>query len=86
MAMLSILTSLGTIALKFLAYFMTGSVGLLSDAMEALVNLAAALTALAALWVAEQPADSRHTVDGSGQQLRFTFLVSRFTFRVLHSP
>jgi cation diffusion facilitator family transporter len=61
MALLSIVTSLGTIALKFGAYFLTGSVGLLSDAMESLVNLAAALTALAALSIAEQPADSRHS-------------------------
>jgi cation diffusion facilitator family transporter len=61
MAVLSIVTSLATIGLKFAAYFLTGSVGLLSDAMESLVNLAAALTALAALWIAEQPADSRHS-------------------------
>ena len=61
MALLSIATSLVTLALKFGAYFLTDSVSLLSDALEALVNLAAGLIALAALTVAEAPADDRHT-------------------------
>ena len=61
MALLSIVTSIGTLALKFGAYFLTDSVSLLSDAMEALVNLAAGLIALTALTIAEQPADDRHT-------------------------
>jgi len=60
MAYLSIATSLATIALKFGAYFLTGSVSLWSDALESLVNLAAALVALGALAVAEQPADDGH--------------------------
>jgi cation diffusion facilitator family transporter len=60
MAMLSIATSIGTIVLKFGAYFLTGSVSLWSDALESLVNLAAALVALGALVIAEQPADDRH--------------------------
>jgi cation diffusion facilitator family transporter len=60
MAILSIATSLATIALKFGAYFLTGSVSLWSDALESLVNLAAGLVALGALMVAEQPADDRH--------------------------
>ena len=60
MAYLSIATSLATIALKFGAYFLTGSVSLWSDALESLVNLAAALVALGALIVAERPADERH--------------------------
>ena len=60
MAYLSIATSLATLALKFGAYFLTGSVSLWSDALESLVNLAAALVALGALTVAEQPADERH--------------------------
>ena len=42
---LSIVTSLVTIVLKFSAYYVTGSVGLLSDAIEACVNIAAALVA-----------------------------------------
>ena len=61
MAYLSIATSIATIALKFGAYFLTGSVSLWSDALEALVNLAAGLVALGALTIAEQPADDRHT-------------------------
>jgi len=60
MAALSIATSVATLALKFGASVMTGSIGLLSDAMEALVNLAAGLVALAMLAVAEQPADDDH--------------------------
>jgi len=61
MALLSIGTSIATLALKFGAYFLTDSVSLLSDALEALVNLAAGLVALTALTIAEQPADDRHT-------------------------
>ncbi len=61
MAFLSIATSIATLALKFGAYFLTDSVSLLSDALEALVNLAAGLVALTALTVAEQPADDRHS-------------------------
>jgi cation diffusion facilitator family transporter len=61
MALLSIATSIVTLALKFGAYFLTGSVGLLSDALEAFVNLAAGLVALGAITIAEQPADDRHT-------------------------
>ena len=61
MAFLSIATSIATLALKFGAYFITDSVSLLSDALEALVNLAAGLVALTALTIAEQPADDRHS-------------------------
>ncbi len=60
MAFLSIATSLATIALKFSAYFLTGSVSLWSDALESLVNLAAGLVALGAVTLAHQPADDRH--------------------------
>ena len=60
MATLSIATSVATLALKFGASVMTGSIGLFSDAMEALVNLAAGLVALAMLAVAERPADDDH--------------------------
>ncbi|HEY9447368.1 MAG TPA: cation diffusion facilitator family transporter [Burkholderiales bacterium] len=61
MALLSIATSIVTLALKFGAYFITGSVGMLSDALEAFVNLAAGLAALGAITIAEQPADDQHT-------------------------
>lgn len=59
-AWLSISAALATIALKALAYFVTDSVGLLSDALESLVNLAAALMALAMLIVAARPPDEIH--------------------------
>lgn len=60
MAYLSIVTSIATMALKFGAFFLTGSVSLLSDAVESLVNLAAGLIALAALIIASRPADVDH--------------------------
>ena len=60
MAYLSIATSIATMALKFGAYFLTGSVSLLSDAVESLVNLSAGLIALAALTIAARPADADH--------------------------
>lgn len=49
-----------TIGLKGGAYLLTGSVGLLSDALESVVNLAAAVVALLALSVAHRPADEEH--------------------------
>ncbi len=60
MAWLSIATSLATLALKFGAWYLTGSVSLFSDAAESVVNLAAGLIALAALTVASRPADATH--------------------------
>jgi cation diffusion facilitator family transporter len=59
-AWLSIAAALLTIALKAVAYYLTGSVGLLSDAMESVVNLAGALMALAMLTIAARPADEAH--------------------------
>jgi cation diffusion facilitator family transporter len=59
-AWLSIAAALATIVLKAAAYYVTGSVGLLSDALESLVNLAAALMALAMLTVAARPPDEMH--------------------------
>lgn len=61
MALLSIVTSILTLGLKFGAYFLTGSVGLLSDALEAFINLAAGLIALGALTIAARPADRDHS-------------------------
>jgi cation diffusion facilitator family transporter len=59
-AWLSIAAAVFTIGLKTLAYQLTGSVGLLSDALESLVNLAAAIMALAMLIVAARPPDADH--------------------------
>ncbi len=59
-AWLSMATALLTIALKTGAYLLTGSVGLLSDAVESLVNLAGAMLALVMLSYAARPADEKH--------------------------
>lgn len=59
-AWLSIGAAVLTIALKSGAYLLTGSVGLLSDAIESLVNLAGALMALTMLVIAARPADEDH--------------------------
>lgn len=59
-AWLSIGAAVITIGLKAAAYLLTGSVGLLSDALESGVNLAAAVMALAMLTVAARPPDEQH--------------------------
>ncbi|MFZ0529252.1 MAG: cation diffusion facilitator family transporter [Propionicimonas sp.] len=59
-AWLSIGAAIATILLKSGAYLLTGSVGLLSDAAESIVNLVAAIVALIALRVAAQPFDEKH--------------------------
>lgn len=59
-AWLSIVTAIVTIALKAGAYYLTGSVGLLSDAAESVVNLVAGVVALIALTVAARPPDEHH--------------------------
>lgn len=59
-AWLSIAAAIATILLKGVAWWLTGSVGLLSDALESFVNLAGALMALAMLSWAATPADDRH--------------------------
>ncbi|MFM9377103.1 cation diffusion facilitator family transporter [Gordonia sp. VNK21] len=59
-ALLSIAAALVTMALKVIAWQITGSVGLLSDAAESLVNLTAAVVAFVALWVAARPPDDSH--------------------------
>ena len=57
---LSIAVAVATIAMKSLAWWITDSVGLLSDAMESFVNLASALFALAMVMIAQRPADEDH--------------------------
>jgi cation diffusion facilitator family transporter len=57
---LSIAVAIATIALKTGAWWFTGSVGLLADAMESVVNLAGAMFALAMVTVAALPADDEH--------------------------
>ena len=60
-AWLSIAAAVVTIGLKSLAYRLTGSVGLLSDALESLVNLVAAVITLGMLALAARPPDEDHT-------------------------
>jgi cation diffusion facilitator family transporter len=59
-AWLSIGAAVATIGLKTLAYVLTGSVGLLSDAAESIVNLIGAIVALIMLTIAARPADDSH--------------------------
>lgn len=59
-ALLSIAAAIVTIGMKTTAWKLTGSVGLLSDAVESIVNLLAALVAFWALRVAAQPPDAEH--------------------------
>ncbi len=56
----SVVVAILTITLKTLAWVITDSVGLLSDAMESLVNLASAIFALAMVTIAQRPADDDH--------------------------
>ena len=57
---LSIVVAVLTIVLKTMAWWLTGSVGLLSDALESFVNLAGATFALTMVTVAKRPADTEH--------------------------
>lgn len=59
-AWLSIVAAMVIICLKGAAYWITGSVGLLSDALESVINLVAAIVALVVLTVASRPADEDH--------------------------
>ena len=59
-AWLSIAAAIATIGLKGLAWWFTGSVGFLSDALESLVNLAAAILVLFMLRLAASPPDKEH--------------------------
>lgn len=56
----SVAVGLAVLALKTLAWSLTGSVALLSDALESIVNVATALAALVALRIASMPADADH--------------------------
>lgn len=60
-AWLSIGAAIFTIALKTVAYLLTNSVGLFSDALESCINLAGAVMALSMLIIASRPADNDHT-------------------------
>ncbi|MFN2234244.1 MAG: cation diffusion facilitator family transporter, partial [Anaerolineales bacterium] len=59
-AWLSVAAAVATIGLKAVAFALTGSVGLLSDALESGVNLVGALMALTMLTIAARPPDESH--------------------------
>jgi cation diffusion facilitator family transporter len=79
-AWLSIFTAIVTIALKTLAYLLTGSIGLLSDAIESLVNLAAAIIALIMLKIAEKPPDEEHKYGHSKAEYFASIMEGLFIF------
>lgn len=56
----SVLVGIVVLALKTVAWWVTGSVALLSDALESIINVAASLAALIALHISSQPADEKH--------------------------
>lgn len=80
-AWLSIAAALATILLKGVAWGLTGSVGLLSDALESIVNLAGALMALAMLSLAALPADDNHA-HGHGKAEYFSSAFEGFLILV----
>lgn len=88
-AWLSIATAVATILLKGMAWRMTGSVGLLSDAIESFVNLAGALVALWMLTVAATPPDEEHAY-GHGKAEYFSsafegFLIVLAAFSICYA-
>ncbi|MDO8988080.1 MAG: cation diffusion facilitator family transporter [Sideroxyarcus sp.] len=88
-AWLSIAAAIATILLKGIAWWLTGSVGLLSDALESFVNLAGALMALAMLSLAAEPADDKHAY-GHGKAEYFSsafegFLILLAAFSIAYA-
>lgn len=60
LALASIAVAFGVMALKYVAYLLTGSVALYSDALESIVNVLTAVAALVAVRIGSQPPDRRH--------------------------
>ena len=56
----TLVVSVVVLAMKAYAYWVTGSLALYSDALETVINVVSAMTALFALWFSEQPADANH--------------------------
>lgn len=59
-AVISIVVAFTVMAIKYLAYYVTGSVALYSDALESIVNVLTAIAALAAVSISARPADDNH--------------------------
>ena len=68
LAFASILVGIVVLALKSLAYLMTGSVALLSDAIESIVNVATAIAAFIAIRLSAKPADAGSPTFHSGSR------------------
>lgn len=86
---LSIAAAMITIGLKFSAYISTGSMSFFSDALEALVNLLAAIFALIMIHISEKPADEGHNF-GHGKAEYFSSavegaLILAAAFSIIHS-
>jgi len=60
LAIATLVVGLAVLGLKLLAWWLTGSIGLYSDALESLVNVGAALAVIVTIWVASKPADANH--------------------------
>jgi cation diffusion facilitator family transporter len=60
LALGSIFVGLAVLTLKYLAYFVTGSVALYSDALESVINVATAIAAFIAIRISLTPADREH--------------------------
>ncbi|HEY1406355.1 MAG TPA: cation diffusion facilitator family transporter, partial [Spirochaetota bacterium] len=71
---LSIAASVTTLLLKGIAYYLTGSIGLLSDALESIINLAAAIMALILITIASSPPDKNHPF-GHGKAEYFSSVI-----------
>lgn len=88
-AWLSIAAALSTITLKTIAYLLSGSIGLLSDAVESLVNLFAAVVTLMMLFIAARPADEQHNYGHSKAEYFASFtegaLILVASFGILYS-
>jgi len=65
----SVVIGLVVLGLKYFAYYLTGSVALLSDAIESIVNVATAVVALLAIRWSSQPADERASLWTSQREL-----------------
>ncbi len=56
----SMAISVAVLGLKYVAYALTGSIALLSDAIESIINVVTAVAAFAAIWISAKPADADH--------------------------
>src|SRR6478672_10602894 len=59
-AAISVAVSILLLVIKFIAYYLTGSAAIFSDALESIVNVVASMVAAWSLYLAHQPADAQH--------------------------